>query len=142
MDDPRWTELDHDECRRLLQQQRIGRVAVVADGAPLVLPVTFVLDDDDVVFRTSVGNALDAALDDSPAAFEVDGIDEPSRTGWSVLVQGRARYVTGAAELSRVDRLGLVPWAPGDRPRFVRIAADRTTGRRIGVPPLPSNYWG
>ena len=101
MRDPRWTELDPEECRRLLAGQRIGRVGAVVDDAPVILPVTFVLDGDDVVLRTSVGSVLEAALDDAPVAFEIDGVDEPTRTGWSVLLTGRARHVTDAAEVER-----------------------------------------
>jgi hypothetical protein len=33
--------------------------------------------------------------------------------------------------LHRLDGLGLAPFAPGDKPLWVRVIAERTTGRRI-----------
>lgn len=51
--------------------------------------------------------------------------------GWSVLVQGTATEVTDPDELDRLHRLPLHPWAPGDKPHWLRLATDHITGRRI-----------
>jgi nitroimidazol reductase NimA-like FMN-containing flavoprotein (pyridoxamine 5'-phosphate oxidase superfamily) len=140
--DERWHELTVAECHTLLRRGHLGRLAFVENGMPVILPVNYVVDGGSVVFRTDAGSKLDAAARGAPVAFEVDGIDETNRTGWSVLVRGRAEQVTGETELARLRQLPLVPWAPGARPYYVRISAHEVTGRRITVAHLPSNWWG
>jgi uncharacterized protein len=140
--DERWQELESDECRSLLAGTHLGRVAFVVGDFPVVLPVNYALDDGRVVFRTRPGILRDAAVAGAAVAFEIDGIDQRSRTGWSVLVRGHAEHVTDDAERHRLEGLGLVPWAPGARPDYVRLTAVEITGRRINVASLPSNFWG
>ena len=131
---PRWQELSKSECFKLLARERVGRVAVVDDRGPVVFLVNFVLDRHMVVFRTDEGTKLDAACRGSRVAFEIDGTDAAHRTGWSVLVRGEAIEVTGAAELARLRKLPLNPWAPGAKTHYVRILPAVLTGRRIWAP--------
>ena len=128
-----WQELTKSECFALLSGERLGRVAVVDDQGPNVLPVNFVLDRHMVVFRTDEGTKLDAAARGSRVAFEVDGTDEASRTGWSVVVRGEAAEVTDPTELARLRRLPPSPWAPGAKAHYVRILPAKLTGRRISA---------
>jgi len=72
-----------------------------------------------VVFRTDEGMKLDAASCGSRVAFEVDGTDAVAHTGWSVLVRGEAVEVIDPAELARLRKLRLTPWAPGTKTRYV-----------------------
>jgi len=133
-----WQELTKSECFELLAREHMGRVAVVDDRGPVVVPVNFVLDRHMVVFRTDEGTKLDAASRGSRVAFEIDGIDAVTHTGWSVLVRGEAVEVTDPAELARLRKLRLTPWAPGAKTRYVRILPTALTGRRIsafGRPP-------
>jgi uncharacterized protein len=120
-------ELDRDECLRLLATEPVGRVAVGWLGqAPLVLPVNYVLAGGAVVFRTGPGDML-RGLGQGPVSFEVDTYDPATRTGWSVLLHGVARPVAHAD----VAKLDLEPWAPGDKPIWVRIVPSSITGRRL-----------
>jgi Pyridoxamine 5'-phosphate oxidase len=48
-------ELSLTECLALLTSHRVGRVAVVVDGQPVILPVNYRTDDGTVVFRTDAG---------------------------------------------------------------------------------------
>jgi nitroimidazol reductase NimA-like FMN-containing flavoprotein (pyridoxamine 5'-phosphate oxidase superfamily) len=138
----RWQELSKSECFELLAQERLGRVAVIDDRGPVVFPVNFVLDRHMVVFRTDAGTKLDAACRGSRVAFEIDGIDPAARTGWSVLVRGEAIEVTNPAELARLRRLPLAPWAPGAKAHYVRILPAVLTGRRISPTAPPSDRGG
>jgi uncharacterized protein len=133
----RWEELTKGECFRLLTREHLGRVAAVDDRGPVVFPVNFVLDRHTIVFRTDEGTKLDAACRGSRVALQIDGTDAAARTGWSVLVRGEAVEVTDPAELARLRRLPLQPWAPGAKIHYVRILPAALTGRRIvvGVPP-------
>ena len=130
----RWQELTKSECFALLAREHLGRVAVVDDRGPVVFPVNFILDRHMVVFRTGDGTKLDAACRGSQVAFEIDGADAAAHTGWSVLVRGEAIEVTGPAELARLRRLRLDPWAPGAKTHYVRILPAVLTGRRIWAP--------
>ena len=80
--------LDRDECLALVRHQPVGRIAIVDGSHPLVFPVNYLLDGDDVVFRTGEGTKLDLAQR-APVCFEVDEIDPATRGGWSVMIHGR-----------------------------------------------------
>jgi nitroimidazol reductase NimA-like FMN-containing flavoprotein (pyridoxamine 5'-phosphate oxidase superfamily) len=123
--------LPREECLRLLRRARIGRVAVSVDALPAVLPVNFTVLGDNIVFRTNPGAKLDAALANNVVAFEVDDVDPVYHTGWSVLVQGMAREVSEPEQVAEVRRAPLRAWAGHGRDRFVRIATDNVSGRRI-----------
>jgi uncharacterized protein len=138
----RWQELSKDECFGLLASQHLGRVVLVDDRGPIALPVTFVLDQHTVLFRSDEGTKLDVAVRGGRVGFQIDGIDEADRTGWSVLVRGEAVEVTDPAELARVRGLRLHPWAPGAKGHYLRILPTSLTGRRIALPAAPSNWWG
>jgi uncharacterized protein len=139
----RWQELTKQECFGLLAGQRLGRVVLVDDRGPLALPVNFVVDHHTVLFRTDEGTKLEVASRGAPVAFEVDGIEEATRTGWSVLVRGEATEVTDPTELARVRKLPLYAWAPGAKTRYVRVLPTVLTGRRIALPEdAPWTWWG
>lgn len=138
----RWQELSKSECFALLARERLGRVAVVDDLGPVVLPVNFVLDRHMVVFRTDEGTKLAAACRGGRVAFEIDGPDTVARTGWSVLVRGEAIEVTDPGELARMRKLPLDPWAPGAKTHYVRILPAALTGRRILAPGERSHRGG
>ncbi|WP_067793614.1 pyridoxamine 5'-phosphate oxidase family protein [Actinomadura formosensis] len=128
--------LGREECAALLRSAPVGRVVYTDQALPAIQPVTFVLDGDPdgdgaVIIRTAPGSKFDAALRGAIVAFEVDAFDSAARTGWSVTVIGQARAVTNPAEIERMARLPLRPWAPGARNNFIRVPLWRVSGRRI-----------
>jgi nitroimidazol reductase NimA-like FMN-containing flavoprotein (pyridoxamine 5'-phosphate oxidase superfamily) len=122
--------LDDNECIRLLQTARIGRVAVNIGDATAVLPVNFVMLGADILFFTGTGVKLNAALSATAVSFEADEIDVGAHTGWSVLAVGNAERTDGRLR-PRVEALGLYPWAAGQRPHLVRIRPTFLSGRRV-----------
>jgi nitroimidazol reductase NimA-like FMN-containing flavoprotein (pyridoxamine 5'-phosphate oxidase superfamily) len=129
-------ELSRDECLRLLAEHRFGRLAVnLGGGPPLIRPVNYIFDEhlQSVAFRTAAGSKFYALVHETEAVFEVDGIDESARTGWSVLLQGIAQEITQPAEIRRLEALGLETWAPGYKSHWMRIRAWTISGRRIAV---------
>ena len=80
--------LNRDRCLELLRQDEIGRLAVLADGGPLILPVNYRMDGETIVFRTDPGLKLDQGVR-SHACFEIDQFDRGNRSGWSVIAAGR-----------------------------------------------------
>jgi uncharacterized protein len=124
--------LSRDECLRLLASHSFGRLAVSMD-TPVIRPVNYFFDEpsQSVVFRTSGGSKFHALLLTAKAAFEIDGTDPGSRTGWSVIIVGMTEEITSPSELRRLDRLGVEPWAPGRKRHWMRIRAWTVSGRRI-----------
>jgi uncharacterized protein len=124
--------MGRDECFRLLEQSSVGRLGVIDGDRPVVLPVNYAVVDGEIVLRTDEGMKLRAA-ERAPVAFEVDAFDEGARTGWSVLVSGRAEEVTeyAARERQAVRDAPVDPWAGGDKQHWIRIVADSVSGRRI-----------
>ena len=99
----------------------MGRLAFVDDRGPIVLPVNFAVDNHTLLVRSAAGTKLGVLGRGDRVAFEVDGIDAASGTGWSVLVRGEAIEVTDAVELARLRTLPLRPWVPGAKEHFLRI---------------------
>jgi uncharacterized protein len=135
-------ELDADECYRLLATQRIGRLGVNAEHYPLIYPVNFGLDRDVIVIRTAAGTKL-AAADHANVTFQVDEIDQRTRSGWTVLVRGLAEEVAGEHRAELVERTraaGVEPWAPGEHGRWLRLIPQHISGRRIVPGQLPPAF--
>src|ERR671919_626309 len=142
--------VDRDECLRLLAGEEIGRLAVVAGNAAIVLPVNYALNGDTIVFRTDPGTKLDEGPR-ARASFEIDSFDRDRRTGWSVVATGRLEEVTpyDATIYERVRSLTIDPWADGDKAHWMRLVPDRVSGRQVdrvtrssGVPPAVSRVGG
>ena len=82
-------EISEDECLQLLDRHKLGRLAIVVAGQPLIFPVNYALSQRVVTFRTAAGTKL-ANAPGTNVAFEIDEYDASTRVGWSVLVQGVA----------------------------------------------------
>ncbi|MFC8426439.1 pyridoxamine 5'-phosphate oxidase family protein [Streptomyces sp. NPDC057236] len=124
--------LDRQECLRLLAGVPVGRVIYTRQALPAVLPVNFSLDTDaSVLLATSPGSDLVRAVDGTVVAFEADEFHAETRSGWSVIVTGRATVVTGPDEHERLVRTGPASWMPLRETVFVRIGAEMVTGREL-----------
>jgi nitroimidazol reductase NimA-like FMN-containing flavoprotein (pyridoxamine 5'-phosphate oxidase superfamily) len=134
--------LSTDECLQLLRMGCIGRVGFVGGGLPRVLPVNYAAEPDgSVVFRTATGSLLTSVAGGS-ATFEIDGFDERRQCGWSVCVLGVGHELepAGKGATDRLQRVGVVTWAPGSRDRWFAITADEITGRRLPMAVKPAEY--
>ena len=128
-------ELDAGECWRLLGESAVGRLAWCEADGPVLIPVNHAVADGVLLLRTAPWTSLVTHVDDSPVAYEVDGSDPGTRTGWSVLVRGRAE-VSYAADRHATDPQtpglpGPDPWPDRSHAALVRIHPDEVTGRRL-----------
>ncbi|MEU2206038.1 pyridoxamine 5'-phosphate oxidase family protein [Streptomyces hygroscopicus] len=124
--------LDRQECLRRLAKVPVGRVVYTRQALPAVLPVNFSLDaDSSVLLRTSAGSGLVHAIDGVVVAFEADDFDAAARSGWSVVVTGRAAVVTDPAELERLSRVGPRSWVVTRDDVLVRVESEMVTGREV-----------
>ena len=120
-----------DECLRLLASQLVGRVGVVVGAWPMIFPVNYALDGDSIVFRSDDGSKVSGASSGFHMSFEIDGIDNAGRRGWSVVVNGVGREVVDGTELARLHKLRFEPWASGPKTHWIRIRPETITGRRV-----------
>jgi len=120
------SSLDDQEIRDfLLHGTRTAKVAYNAsDGRPLVVPIWFVLDGDDLVFNTGVETAKGRALARDPRlALSVD-LEEPPFA--FVQVQGEAQLSEEPSELLRT--------ATAIAARYMGSERAEEFGRRNGAP--------
>ena len=124
--------LPHAECLLLLRRARTGRVAFVHDGEPEVLPVTFGLDGEAPVFRTSWGAKLSAAAAAHVVALEADAVDRVAGRAWSVVVKGPANVEYADDAIARYELLGVERWLhDASEPFWVRVTPQTVTGREL-----------
>ena len=123
-------ELSYQECVDLLRAELIGRIGIVLDDQPFVLPVTYRLVETTAVtwiaIRTRPGNVLDHP--GARVAFEIDGFDETRRHGWSVLVRGTLQRVDCDAADFR-ERFDPAPWIEKERDSWLVVDPFVITGR-------------
>lgn len=126
-------ELDQEECRRLLATRHLGRLAIPDFGGPVIFAVNYILDQDLVIFRTDPGSKLDAATEREQVAFEVDAVEEATRTGWSVVVRREDPLCAGAAAQGQRP--------PHQDPRRAALHLVGLTGRPVGHAPATRRSW-
>ena len=124
-----FTRLSGDECRLLVHGHSIGRVAWVSATGLQVLPVTYTVVGESILFRTFPESVLGELAGSQQVVFEVDDIDVATATGWSVLVRGESAAYSGEPLDSRL----LEPWAPGARPLIVAITPSAYSGRAVSA---------
>lgn len=130
-----WLEvLSPEACWQLAETQEVGRVAVEVDGLAEIFPVNFVVEEQTVVFRTDRGSKLDGLRTMPTVCFEVDGVDGAARSGWSVMIKGRARELAHGDEVAEAHRLPLEYWAEGEKSAWIRIEPHAVSGRRVHRP--------
>src|SRR6516165_7084406 len=102
--------LSFGDCLRLLDSVPVGRIGFFADGEVVILPVNYLVDGQDVVFRTGAGSKLSSVGSKITVGFEADDYDRETHTGWSVVVSGFTEEVESDAEERRLNDLGLQSW--------------------------------
>jgi nitroimidazol reductase NimA-like FMN-containing flavoprotein (pyridoxamine 5'-phosphate oxidase superfamily) len=136
--------LSEEECWSVLQQHNLGRLAIVVVGWPRVFPVNYAAGEGALVFRTEPGAKL-AHGPGSAVCFEIDGFDERTASGWSVMAVGILEDLTGNDEprAQRLRDLPLQPVAPGKRSFWLALTPDEVSGRRFrGGWVVPGQYLG
>lgn len=137
---PELVELSRAECLRLIATGSVGRVVFTDRALPAAHPVNYLLDGDEVVFRTGGGGKLAAATMRNIVAFQVDHIDPQAQAGWSVLGVGEAYEVTDPARLGALAPRMPRPWAASAVDgHTIAIPLRRLTGRLLGEPSQPTS---
>jgi nitroimidazol reductase NimA-like FMN-containing flavoprotein (pyridoxamine 5'-phosphate oxidase superfamily) len=110
----------------------VGRIGVVVDEFPIVLPVNYRLVQTSgltwIALRTRPGNVIEQA--GMNVAFEVDGFNRDRREGWSVLARGTLHHVDPDAAEFR-ERFDPDPWLLEERDAWLIVQPFEITGRRL-----------
>jgi hypothetical protein len=119
--------LSHAEAVFLLGTVGVGRVGITSRALPMVLPVHYTLDGNNIVIRTYEGSTLSDATRDAVVAFEAEGPMDQSSPTWSVHVNGVATHV---ADDHNDGGNALPAWSREDPGHMVSISIDQVSGRR------------
>lgn len=124
------------ECRRLLREARVARLATASrDAVPHLVPIVFFVDGNDIVFvvdqkaKSTTRLKRLRFIEENPAvSVLVDHYDEDWSTLWWVRADGRA--TTGEATTQEIEQLSdKYPQQVAVGPA-VRIRIGRITGWR------------
>jgi nitroimidazol reductase NimA-like FMN-containing flavoprotein (pyridoxamine 5'-phosphate oxidase superfamily) len=129
--DPRTglVEMDEDECWRRLEDEQVGRLAVVVGTHPDIFPVNYRVWKGRIAIRTEGGTKLAGAVLDRFVAFEIDEVDRANHSGWSVVVAGTASEPGTLEEVVELDDLDLELWVATPKSRWLLITPEHVTGR-------------
>lgn len=120
-------DLDPPAATELLASVPVGRLVWQGSDGLTAIPVNHRWQDGRIVVRTTAYSAIARECDDQPVAFEADEIDPADRTGWSVLVRGRASIQWDAEPGDAPTD----PWPNGPRPLVLAIEVHSIDGRRL-----------
>lgn len=115
------------ECWERLTRAPYGRIAAAAAGQVDIFPVNHKVDDGIIVFRTAAGTKLLELTIHNGIAFEVDGLEADE--AFSVVVKGTAEEFDRDDDVREAESLGVQPWAPEEKDRWVRIVPESIQGR-------------
>lgn len=139
--------LTRDEALEILAGEYVAHLGVVSNGAPYVTPMSFVVDDHRILFRTMAGRKLDAVKANPTVCIEVSRYDEETGDWVSVIVEGTAnlvaddetRQATVALIFEKYEKVmgsplsaggGLLPL--GGYPQVIEVPIDRVAGMSSG----------
>lgn len=82
-----------EQAMEVLAREPVAHLGLVIDGAPYVTPMSFVVDEDRILFRTMAGKKLDGIRANPTVCVEVSRFDEETGEWVSVIIRGTARLV-------------------------------------------------
>lgn len=136
--------LTRNECLRLLAVGAggLGRLGLVDEGHVVIQPVNYRMLDRDVLIQIGPGSMLEAAHQQTIVSFETDHVGAPGCTAWSVLVQGLASVVEGAAGTEGARPTHAPPLVVEPGTSLVRIRTGVLSGRRFPLRTAPATLAG
>ena len=124
--------IGRQQCLDLIESHHLGRIAWQAADRPQILPITYVLHQGSVYFRTLPDGLLAELAQPTSVALEVDELDQQTRSGWSIVLHGHTSAVREPDELADLWASDSpVPWVSGNRTLFIRIRPDTVAGRIV-----------
>ena len=95
-------ELTIERCRQVLEDGWVGHLAVISEGEPYVAPISYVVVDGRICFKTGPGRRAEAIRSSSRVCFETSNVDHSTGYWESVVVWGDAGEITDPLEAQAV----------------------------------------
>lgn len=139
-------EMTRDQAFEFLIAQAVGHLAVIDDGEPYVSPLSFVVADEVLYFRTLPGRRLAALKENPRLCVEVSSVDDQAGMWSSVCIWGNGEVVTDPNRQADVVGMLLEKYADASEPvlsfakgpnfgfeaSVVAVPIDEITGRISG----------
>jgi len=136
-------QLTREQAFDVLNREPVAHLGIVIDGEPYVTPMSFVVDDDRILFRTMAGRKLDGLRAHPKVCIEVSSYDDETGDWESVMVLGTAQFVddpstrqvTIAQLFSKYEKVmgsplsaggGLMPL--GGQPYVIEVSIEEISG--------------
>lgn len=123
--------LDYEESWKIIQSNQIGRIASAREGAPDIYPVSYVVHNWKIYFRTDAESRLRKDTDGRLVAFE-SGIQLTDIFS-STVVLGVLRTLTSNEAASILDEMPIVEFAPNQDYVWMELDPQEVRGRRLKV---------
>ena len=123
--------LSDEESWGIIQANQIGRIASARDGAPDIYPVTYVVHNWKIYFRTGVESRLRKETDGRVVAFEAD--TQIERHFSSTVALGVVKTLTSEEAARVLDQLPIVEFAPDRDYVWMELVPTEVRGRRLNV---------
>lgn len=139
--------LGREEALKVLERASVAHLGMIDRGEPYVTPMSFVLSEDRILFRTMAGRKLDAIRENPSVCIEASLFDGETGDWSSVIISGEAKEVeedavkqaTIAALLHKYEKVmgsllssgGIQPL--GGMPHFIEVSIDEVSGMSSGV---------
>jgi uncharacterized protein len=125
--------LSREDCLDLLAGTSIGRIASTIDAMPAILPVSFRLLGESVLFCAQDRSRLSLATDGKIVAFQSDSFNPELEEGWTVHGVGRPYRVLNPETVLRPGSDVLDPWPLGEvADHLMRLDLPTVSGHVIG----------
>jgi nitroimidazol reductase NimA-like FMN-containing flavoprotein (pyridoxamine 5'-phosphate oxidase superfamily) len=123
--------LNDEESWDIIQANQIGRIASARDGAPDIYPVSYVVHNWKIYFRTGAESRLRKETDGRVVAFETDA--QILRHFSSTVALGVVRTLTNDEAAKVLDQLPIVNFAPDRDYVWMEMDPAEVRGRRLNV---------
>ena len=95
-------ELTAEECLHVLEDGWVGHLGVVSEGEPYVAPISYVVVDRRVCFKTGPGRRAEALRSSPRVCLETSNVDQSTGHWESVVVWGNAEEIIDDLEAQAV----------------------------------------
>lgn len=139
-------DLVESQLQRLLADEPVAHIAVLAWGKPYVTPVSYVWIEDALWFRTGPGARLDAVVANPDVSVEISRFETETGYWESIVIAGTGEVVSDPeagemveralrAKYRRITRsaLDMPPDVVPKEGAVVRVAVESMSGRSSGA---------
>jgi nitroimidazol reductase NimA-like FMN-containing flavoprotein (pyridoxamine 5'-phosphate oxidase superfamily) len=123
--------LSDEDAWNLVQANQIGRIASARQGAPDIYPVSYLVHNWKIYFRTGIESRLRKDIEGNLVAFEA--AQQMDRDFSSTVILGMVRVLAEAEASRMLDQLPIVEFAPESDYIWMEIDPSEVRGRKLTI---------